>query len=722
MATKEPKTGQDPAQVKLVGSQALRLAALTGVPAKQLEGLTVATIAEKFRFQIDPQLLFFRKICGKVVKTDPATGIEYPVPFATVQVEDTDCSLLGFFPFGSRWSWYFPFRCHREVIASTRTDACGNFCVWVPRWDIDWVLRWRAERICYPIVFERPNLGDLVKELIPIPFPIDPGDPAPFTDIDRARISASLGPVAARKLDSLRSGGFGASRGAFDQAQGDTAFNFSLAPPLPPELGHARHSAACGGNEALTALDAGRNNLAERIQVDAKELRGLDLRRYIGPFQRCHTVFVPQWVPIIDIPDITFRVTQDIDGDGDEEQIYGEGYFEVRWDAGNIGPVKLEAGPQARAGLLCGPSTVPCTGQPAIVLAGFLPLVRSTPAAATDAYDQGSGYARLANRPHPNSGFHDAASAPGAAPFTGVLTLYGCNKTNPGATQYRLLYEYSADHGATFSSPTPFLGLTWPLYRIDRLGHLQTHFPAADASGWYPIALPPDASPNPGSLPDNPFMPEDVLIEWPTGNFANGRYRLTLELGAGGVAIAPTSAQVNFNVDNNAPTGALTVEWGLSAAGPFQPLGGICPVVRRGVTPVDTYFRVMLHAASPHLKAARLAANSCGGGDFVFISGSGGVQSLAGPTVPAQPLDPANVVYEHWHTAAGDHDDVLQVIYRLPGGTLEGTYGFSSYVSTRAFNPSGGDGGQLATPPWQYDTDYIAIYPSAQFSVINANP
>src|SRR5690242_7452861 len=130
----------DPSTRQLTVKQAQRLASISGVQAEKVRGLTVTQIIDRFRFHIDPLLLMFRRICGQVVKTDPSTGIAYPVPYATVQVEDTDCSLLGYFPPFSNWSWYFPFHCNREVIASARTDACGNFCVWVPRWDIDWVL------------------------------------------------------------------------------------------------------------------------------------------------------------------------------------------------------------------------------------------------------------------------------------------------------------------------------------------------------------------------------------------------------------------------------------------------------------------------------------------------------------------------------------------------------------------------------------------------------
>ena len=91
------------------------------------------------------------------MKKDPNTGVEYGVPFATVYAEDTICSLLGLFPANLPWSWFFPFFCHTEVIAQTTTDACGNFCVWVPRLEIEWILRWRLERICYVEIFPKAD-------------------------------------------------------------------------------------------------------------------------------------------------------------------------------------------------------------------------------------------------------------------------------------------------------------------------------------------------------------------------------------------------------------------------------------------------------------------------------------------------------------------------------------------------------------------------------------
>ena len=139
-----------PDELKVNGIQASRLARLSGLDANELTGEPVAALAERFRWAIDPELLLFRRICGQVVKTDPVTGIKYPVPFATVQVIDRDCDFWGYFPEGWPWAWLFPIICREEELTSVVTDACGNFCVWIPRFEIEWILRWREERFCFP--------------------------------------------------------------------------------------------------------------------------------------------------------------------------------------------------------------------------------------------------------------------------------------------------------------------------------------------------------------------------------------------------------------------------------------------------------------------------------------------------------------------------------------------------------------------------------------------
>ncbi len=695
----------DPASFKLAPTSAARLAAMTDIPAEKIVGKTLVDIDKLFPHRIDPAIFLFRRICGRVVKTDPVTGIDYPVPFATVQVEDTDCSFLGYFPVHSPWSWYFPFRCHREVIATAKTDACGNFCVWVPRFDIDWVLRFRRERKCFPIIFERPNLRDIIDHVIPrqipkLPFPPRPGpgpDPAPFAGIDRSRfvtqVSDAFGRNLAVRLSRLStSAGFGTSTVENDAALDAPALLEHIRPPLSKDLKALDAVKAATDKHSPTAT-----TLGARLSIDPSELKAVDLRNYIGPFKRCFDVFFPEWTPIIDVPDITFRVLQDTNGDGVEEQIYGEGYFQVRWDAGTIGPVTLHAGPNAHAAPLCGPTNIPCGNVPAIVMAGRLP-VTGDPLV----YNGLTGYAVRTNRPHPSGLYADPLPLPEAqSPLAGVLSLYGCNKTDPAATHYRLVYRYSANRGVTWTASTPFTGLTWPLYRLNGMGIGEWFFTSADAQGWYPIALP--AGPN-------PWLPQDLLLDWPSYGFANGLYAVTLEVGTGGVATSH-SAEVSFTIDNSAPTGVFTVETATSAAGPFTPIDGVCPVVRRGVTPHDMFFRVTFDAAAIHMRSVEMTASGCGGGDFVFVSGTGGAQAA-----------PGSVTYRHWHTDPADNDQLLQVIYRLPASALEGTYSIGGEVSGRAFNPSGGDGGHLAVPPWQYDPDQSHIYPSLAFSVFNSNP
>jgi hypothetical protein len=238
------------------------------------------------------------------------------------------------------------------------------------------------------------------------------------------------------------------------------------------------------------------------------------------------------------------------------------------------------------------------------------------------------------------------------------------------------------------------------LFRLDGGGNPEWHYPAANSTGWYPIALP--------SGP-NSWLPQDLLLDWPTKAYANGLYRLTLEVGSGGTT-TQQSDPVSFTVDNGYPTGPLEVEWAYSSSGPFTPIGGICPVVRRGTTPVDIYFRVTLDASAAHLRSAEMWGTGCGNGGLDLVSGTGGAHPIPGTG------------FQHWHIDVTDNAQTLQVVYRLPSTTGEGTYSFGAVVASRAFNPSGADEGHLKLPPWQYDPAPIYIQPTIAFSVFNANP
>ena len=99
----------------------------------------------------------------------------------------------------------------------------------------------------------------------------------------------------------------------------------------------------------------------------------------------------------------------------------------------------IHAGPNARASTLCGSVKIPCGNTPAIVMAGRLPVT-----GAPTVYNSATGYSLRTNRPHPSGLYVDPLPLPPAqSPLAGVLSLYGCNKTAPTATKYRLVYRYS---------------------------------------------------------------------------------------------------------------------------------------------------------------------------------------------------------------------------------------------------------------------------------------
>ncbi len=88
---------------------------MAGVPAAEVAGKSIATL--KNELAIDPILFNFELVCGQVVKVDPATGVKYPVPGATVNVYDLVCHWLWFFPPDWPWSWGFRLpECVSELI------------------------------------------------------------------------------------------------------------------------------------------------------------------------------------------------------------------------------------------------------------------------------------------------------------------------------------------------------------------------------------------------------------------------------------------------------------------------------------------------------------------------------------------------------------------------------------------------------------------------------
>lgn len=658
---------KDPDHIPLTALQSERLSAISGVSAKELVGVRPSDLAEKLKWRVDPLLWRYQRICGRVVKRDPNTGIDYGVPNATVHVEDTDCSLIYYSPVGSRFSWFYPFRCRREVIATVQTDSCGRFCVWVPRWELDWILSWRKRRICFPIIFERPNWRDL----IPIP---DPPERIPFP-----KPGPGPDPIDIRRGIAARPPEFGDIRDSIDPLDMH-AFSDNLHPPLPREftaiVGHKGDEHRTGETHELV-----RSSIAMQAGVDPKALATLDLRNVIGPFKRCIDVFTPVWTPIFDVPDITFRVTQDVDGDGDQETIYSEGYFQVRWDATNTPDVTLVASSAARESRICdAPLPLPCGNVPAINFAGLMPV---TPAYHNNA----TGYAIKPNRPRPGG----VPTSPATAPYCLNVNLFGCLPSISGAAKYRLVYRYAPTSADPFSAPLPFTNAQWYWHPVS--GPPVPSLPAP-ATGWYDLP--------PAGLAGTPE--ESFLFPFDTTQFVPGLYGVTVQLGNAGGTVLASSAEVLFMCDNRAPTILNQVRWSANNGGTWTVLPTDCPVVRRGASPHDVLFEVTWTIMAPaHYRESNTDAAGCGA--------SGG----------AAALDPAGQVTSDWHTGPNDNAITYTLTYRLPSSHAEGTYSFGSYAGSRAFNPSGYVAG-YQTNDWLYDVGTPPIYNASRvyFSVINA--
>jgi hypothetical protein len=683
MAKQKETANVTPERRKITPLQAERLAALTDLNAKEIVGSTIADMSEKFRWRVDPELFLFRRVCGRVVKRDPATGELRPVPFATVHVEDTDCNLLGYFPVEWPWGWYFPFFCRREEIATVRTDACGNFCVYIPRWEVDWILRFRHERICFPDIFTKPSIRDLLEEFIiperPVGWPIPPEpDPEPWLIRDGGltlrRVEQLVGPKVAGQLAAIQSTiTVGGKTNVQSQLLDMPAFTQPLPPPLPADI-------------KQMALKEGQKMMAERFQLQAQDFEGFHPERFIGPFRRCRDVLVPEWMPILDVPDITFSVTQDVDGDGDEETIYTESFFDVRWDAGAIPDVTLEASQIAMAGISCDNPEMACE-ETAIVLAGKMP-VHNLPAPADPYIELTTGYARRTNRPHPSGNLVDPLPNPlASSPLAGTFPLYGCNH-RPGAVYYRLLYAYRAPGSGAFTSPVPFTGLTWPLYRwVGSPGHLEVLNVAPDSDGWYSILNDADG-----------WLPSHLLLNWPTGAFQNGLYQVNMQLGNAGKAVVHTTADIRVQIDNSAPSQSGFTGLAYRVAGSFTwiDLGLTCPVVSRPAGS-DIEFRVSYLATATHLRSFVLSGGGCGGGTPVLTSAPG--------------------TAAHWHTDALDNTIANQAIFTLPHTAMQGAYSFHLSVHSRAFNPDDANG---FAADWNYDPIHIWTSSMLPVAVVNA--
>ena len=681
-----------PERQKLTSMQTQRLASLANVDAAELEGLTIAQASERLKWIIDPQWFWFREICGKVVRNDPISGVDYPVPFATVNVQDTECDLLTYFPLRSPWTWHFPLRCRRETIATVKTDACGNFCVWVPRFEIEWILRWRELRLCYPVIFNRPTLKDLIPPLqeTPVRVPGHP-DPGPLhalatlsPSVVEAVAGKSAGALAEKVVRLQASQSVGAPSLLSADLLNRRAFDSELPPALPAEF----HQAMAGrvvSAEGASAQDGVRAAVGLKLGLGVNDaaIAHFNPGRYYGPFWRCVDVFVPEWLRILEVPDISFEVTQDINGDGVQHVIYDDP-FGTDWTTNNV---TLVTSSIAKATNACGAPEVLCGDVPAILFAGEMPL--DNPAY----FNEATGYVVRVNRPANGDGSvapvaSDLTRPAAQTPVCETVQLFGCVNVEVGgvaAQYYRVLQSFN---GGPYTTIT---GLTWNIFTFP--GGVPVAI-SADADGWYQVI------PNPDD-----YHPARMVLEWPTPTL--GECTLKIEVADGSKNPIGQSAPVPIQVDNTAPSiNFTTLSWkfvGAPDSSLVSLLGLPCPIIHRGATPQSIEVVFAANVMGHHLRDSSIGVSGCGGGVFEL-----------------EPSVPGTETY-HWHTSPGDNSVLLNGRYTLDASALDGCYSFNCEANSRSMNPSGADGGNLIPPDWYEDVVYIWANPSISVAVVSEN-
>lgn len=680
--------------ITVTRSQAKHLSAVTNVPEEEYAGRTTADIRGHLADR--PEFAFpgFRQVCGRVVKTDPETGDTQPVPHATVHVEDTDCSFLGYFPAETPYGWFFPFGCSREEITTTKTDECGNFCVNIPPWDIDRVLRFRRRRLCLPDLV-RPDIRDIIERSRFPPEPVFPRSPGPRPDpvppiqpdlsLDDPGRFDRISDLIGRDLTSKLTGAtdeprFGQPLLGPSDVLDRPAFNSDLPPPLPPEI-HTFES----------------QELPERLpeivdfDIDPEVLNQVDMHRFIGPFLKCRDVVIPEWTTLFDVPDITFRVTQDVDRDGtEEEEIYGEGFFEVRWNAETFDELILEASEDAISVAFCDEEGLtplnPECDAPSVETVGLMP-------ARSPYLDPAEGYATLVNRPKPGGPRPDAET-----PFTGTLQLHGCHRFEE-AEYYRVLYSYEGN------AEQAFTGREW---YAPAIGRDPVHVQPVDTEGWYPVMDVPYLESYYGeSLSDNPLVFPYWFFNWNTRRDPNGTYTVHLQLGDEDRNEIERSPATSFVIDNRRPSVSInTIEWRDVGNGTadWNDISDTCPVIRR-TAGNSVQIRVGFDVSATHLRNLRLWATGC----------------KSNPKrVDPSPSNGSPDDYTYWHHSTSDNAHSRTVTFEVPGTPSypEGAYRVRLRGTSRAFNPSGhGPGPGPAN--WQIDPVDIDAYTSRGIAIID---
>ncbi len=672
---------QDPTERVLSKVQADRLAGLSGHPADELVDRTVAHLADEFKWQIDPDLFRFERVCGKVVKVDPVTGLKYPVANATVDVRDVVCDWYWFFPVAFPWSWAFPLDfCRSEEVTRTTTDSCGNFCVWIPRFDIEWVLRWRRERICFPYVLRRPTIGDVLTPLLQnpvVPGPPNPPDPADLLAVLAARsdLVSQFGVGAAEQIRLASAGrGFGASSARLTEVLATPSI--PIPPPVPSSL------------RTLTREDAHQAIATTAGGVASVEGK-IDLARPYGPFERCVDIEVPEWVPVFEVPDIVFVVSQGTASGG--TQVIYDGAFDVNWGWGTT-EVELDVADYAIASPT--PGCVPvvaCENEAAIYSIGLM---------GVDAgyFDENSGFALLMNQPKP-----DPLPALSTAPFAEAMQVYACTPSSIGEF-YRVMAAYADSDGLTSENPD---GTMQPLPAA-------SFSPASPISAtWQETLLPPASGPADISPVDSDgwyrvrddLNPEGMILQWEP---IDGVHRLHVQMGNGvpGAITAVAGADsptLTFVVDSSRPVVNFTATgWRYST----EPAGtsrsfAACQLIER-TAGLDVVVDLAYTVTAKHLFTVDLTQGGCG-------------------TATVISADPASAGWRY----SGPFDNSVSgtASYLIPGTLPSGCYTWTLTAFSRAFSPEdpyGPDINPSSGSAWNADYPWIYSDPQLSVAVVDA--
>ncbi|TKX44106.1 MULTISPECIES: helix-hairpin-helix domain-containing protein [unclassified Halorubrum] len=667
--------------------QLAHIRTLTDDAPSDLVGTTALDVRDQLEFAMAPELLGFRQVCGRVVTHDSATGEYHPVPNATVHVEDTDCSFLSRFPSDLGYGWFFPFDCTRETVATTTTNECGEFCVYVPLWDIDRVLDFRRERVCLPEIV-RPRIRDVLERPEEFPDPVNPPEPRPEPRPDPGfgrlfdpgvfeRTAELVGEDVALRL------GAGTERGDFGDLEPEaTTLLDRPAFPEPPEPPLPEGFLRPDPEERLELL-------GDELPVDPEVIAAVDPDRLVGPFLRCRDVFVPEWRTFVDVPDITFRVTQDFDGDGTQETIYSEGFFDVRWNEEQSLDVDLVADDAANSIPTCDgltPENVECE-TPSIESIGLLPT-------RSPIYDDATGYARRINRPKPPG---SSTRPDGTAPFAGTLQLHGCHRFEE-ASYYRVLYSYEG------GPERPFTGHEW---HVPAIGRDPVHVQPSATDGWYPILDVPYLESYYGeNLNDNPLLFPYWVLNWNTRGYRDGSYEVRLQLGDSDMdPLSVTSPSSTITVDNRAPNLDIGgIVWGPTSEPPEEwdnEITESCPRIERP-SGEDIGIRVTFRAWGKHFRSVEASAHGCGRNPTLVQPSSSGRSNR----------------YSYWHESVGDRSHRQTVVFEVPAGYQQGAYRIRLRGVSRAFNPAGG--GRGPSTNWEYDTDYIDSHFTRLISITDA--